>query len=66
VYARFAPLADEPEEVRSVRGPALALGMDWHTRLPETSAEQVELKYRAIEMLAASANLAAAVYDLAD
>jgi hypothetical protein len=50
--------------VRGVRGPALALGMDWHARLPEKSAKQLELKHQALEMLAASANLAAAVYDL--
>lgn len=53
ILARFAPLIMEPEPVRGVRGPAMALGMDWLLRLPEG-----KLKDQAIETLGLAADLA--------
>lgn len=39
LLARFAPLAVEPEPVRTVRGTALALAEFWLIRLPEGPAK---------------------------
>lgn len=49
-----------------MRGPALALGMDWLVRLPEGTDKQREVKRQAIEGLADVTELACSVFELAD
>jgi len=43
ILTRFAALAEEPEPVRSVRGPVLALAQDWLIRLPDGAARELAL-----------------------
>lgn len=66
ILTRFAALADDTPEVRNVRGPALAMGMDWLIRLPDATDKQRQIKTLALEQLAGAADLACSVYELAD
>jgi hypothetical protein len=45
ILVRFAALAEEPEPVRSVRGPVLALAQDWLIRLPDGDHKKRALHY---------------------
>jgi hypothetical protein len=58
ILARFAALAEEPEPVRSVRGPLLAMAQDWLVRLPEG-----EPKRRALDYLELAGAAACDAYD---
>lgn len=54
LLTRFAALAEEPEPVRSVRGPVLALAQDWLVRLPEGEPKRRAL--RCLELAGAAAS----------
>lgn len=53
ILVRFAGLVDEPEPVKGVRGPVLAMAQDWLVRLPEGEGKKQALYY--LELAGAAA-----------